>query len=153
VDWFAPKHRRNPNAMVHSLYYGVAPGGTTVTRLVKKSVTEDRMAATRSYESGLARGEGGNIATLILGGMETTLDEIEDILAAKQEKKWVPRKTGAEISNMCRYLLDQRNERIKHLRKNPSEIPKSKPKPVLHLPVGYRWAPTAEPGLQIAARG
>jgi hypothetical protein len=153
MDFFAPKFRRDPNAMVHSLYYGVAPNGTIVTKTTMKSPTADKMETTRTYESGMKRGQGGNIATIILGGMETSLDEIEDILAAKKEKKWVPRKNNNEIADMCRHLMELRNDRILHLRKNPTEsVPVSKPKPVLHLPVGYRWAPTTEPGFSIAAR-
>ena len=138
--------------MVHSIYRGISPGGMTVTKTVKRSRTEDRLEATRVYEPGMARGEGGNIATLIIGGMETTLDEVQDMLAAKKEKKWVPRRTNHEISDMCHYLLEQRNDKIRYFKKNPSEAPKFRPKPVLHLPVGYHMKETQEPGLRMLAR-
>lgn len=151
MDWFAPKYRRDPNEMVHSLYYGVGAGATTLTRTVKKSRDGDHMEDTRIYGPGLARGEGGQIGILILGGMETTLDEMEYLLEAKKQKKFVPRKDGKEIADMCRLLMERRNERIKYFRKNPSEIPKKKTVR-LHLPVGVRYVNTSEPGLKILAR-
>lgn len=151
MEYFSPKYRRDPNEKVHSLYHGVGPGGTIVTKIVKKaSDGSDRMETTRSYEPGLARGEGGHIGTLILGGMETTLDEIEYILAAKKEKKWVPRKDNKEIADMCRVLMERRNDRIRYLQKNPSEKPKRTVR--LHLPVGYHMADTVIPGFKILAQ-
>lgn len=156
MEFFVPKYRRNPNEMVSSLYYGVAPGGTVVTRLVKKSPTADKTEVTRTYEPGIPRGQGGNIATLIIGGMETTLDEMEDILAIKKqkekEKAFVPRRSNKEIADLCHILLERRNDAIRHFRKNPSEGPTPKPKVRLHLPVGYRMATTPEPGLRILAQ-
>ena len=49
METFTPKYRRDPNAKVESIYYGVAPGGRTVTTVVKKSPTEDKLEATRTY--------------------------------------------------------------------------------------------------------
>jgi len=150
VEHFTPKYRRDPNALVESLYYGVSPGGQTVTKLVKPGLN-DSMEASRTYEPGLQRGEGGQIGILILGGMETTLDEVEYILEARKQKKFVPRRNNKEIADMCHLLLERRNDTIRYYRKNPSEAPK--PKTVrLHLPVGCRWMPTSEPGLQLVAR-
>ena len=117
---------------------------------MKPSADGNHMEATRVYGAGLPRGEGGQIATLILGGMEATLDEVEDILAAKREKKWVPRRGPAEISDMCRLLQERRNEQIMHLRKNPSEAPKVAKRP-FYLPVGVRMVPTSVPGFRVAA--
>ena len=84
--------------------------------------------------------------------METTLDEMEDILEAKKQKKWVPRKSQSEIVDMCRYLVEQRNDKIRHFRKNPSEAPKPRPRARLHLPVSCRMIDTPEPGLRIVAQ-
>ena len=152
MEYFAPKYRRDPNAMVESLYYGVASNGQIVTSLVKKSVDGDRMETTQTYEPGLKRGEGGQIAVFIMGGMETTLDEMEYILEAKRQKKFVPQRPNTEIADMCRVLMERRNDAIKYFKKNPSEAPKPKKTVRLYLPVGCRWADTPVPGLQIAAR-
>jgi hypothetical protein len=156
LEFLVPKYRRDPNEKVASLYYGVAPGGTTITRLEKKSRTQDKMEVTRTYGAGIPRGQGGNIATLIIGGMETTLDEMEDILAIKKQKEkenaFIPRRSNKEVADMCHILLEQRNDKIRHLRKNPSEVPNPRPKIRLHLPVGYRMAETPEPGLRMLAR-
>lgn len=152
MDWFAPKFRRDPNAKIESLYYGVAPGGQVVTKLVKPGLGGNSMEATRTYEPGLPRGEGGQIAVLILGGMETTLDEMEYILEARRQKKFVPRRNNKEIADMCHLLLERRNDTIRHYQKNPSEAPKPRNTVRLHLPVGFHWADTPEPGLQITAR-
>lgn len=151
MDFFSPKYRRDPNAKVESLYYGVTSGNHTVTTLIKKAPDRDRMEATRTYGPMLARGEGGQIAVLILGGMETTLDEMEYILEAKRQKKFVPRRDGKEIAAMCFELLNRRNDMVRHYQKNPSERPKKKTVR-LHLPVGYRYMPTKEPGLRVLAR-
>lgn len=151
MDWFAPKHRRNPNEKVDTLYFGVASGNRTVTRLVKKSRVADSMEATQSYGPGLQRGVGGQIACLILGGMETSLDEIEYILEAQKEKRFVPERKSGEIAAMCQVLAERRNERFKHFRENPSEVPKKR-SVRLHLPVGYRMQQTSEPGFKILAR-
>lgn len=137
---------------MHSLYYGVAPGGTVVTKVIKRSRTEDRLEASRTYEPGIPRGQGGQIAHLIIGGMETSLDEIEDLLAAKKERKFTPRRGPGEIADMCRQLIEIRNDKIKYYRKNPSEAPKPKPKVRLHLPVGFRYVQTNEPGLRVLAQ-
>ena len=156
MEFFVPKYRRNPNEKVESLYYGVAPGGQVVTSLVKPSQDRKRMEATKTYEPGIPRGQGGNIATLIIGGMETTLDEMEDILAIKKqqekEKGFVPRRSNKEIADLCHILLEQRNDRVRYLRKNPSEAPKPKPTVRLHLPVGCRMVDTPVPGLRIVAQ-
>ena len=151
MEFFAPKYRRDPNEKVHSLYYGVGQGHQVLTRLIKKDPGADRMEATKTYDPGLPRGQGGHVGMLILGGMETTLDEMEYILEAKKEKKWVPQRDGKEISEMCRVLIERRNDRIKYLQKNPSEAPKKKTV-MLHLPVGYRYVDTPEPGLKILAK-
>lgn len=152
MDFFAPKHRRDPNAKVHSLYHGVSSNGGTVTALVKPGVDMNRLEVTRVEGPPLPRGQGGQVAVLILGGMETTLDEIEHILEAKRQKKFVPRRGPGEISQMCQMLQERRNEAIKYYRKNPSEAPRPKRKIRLYLPVGYRMAPTSEPGLQVRVR-
>ena len=150
--WYAPKYRYAPNVMVQSLYHGVAPNGTVVTRVIKPNADRDALETTRTYEPGIPRGQGGNIATLIIGGMETTLDEVRDILAAKKEKKFVPRRSNKEIADMCRYLLERRNDAIRYYRKNPSEASNLPRKPILHLPVGFHYKDTPEPGLKILAR-
>lgn len=156
MEYFVPKYRRNPNAKVESLYVGVASGGRTVTTLVKPSVDGNRMEATRVYGPGLARGEGGRIGVLVLAGMETTLDEVEYLVAAKQDKKFIPKRGPGEIASMGRMLMMRRNEQVeaaqKHLRANPSEAPKKKRTVRLHLPVGFRYMPTSEPGLRVLAR-
>ncbi len=150
MDFFAPKYRRDPNEMVHSLYRGVGSGHTVVTQVIKKSRDGDRMEISREHEAGLPRGEGGQIGHLIIGGMETSLDEMEYIMEAKKEKKWEPRRSGKEIVDMCRVLIERRNDRIKYLQKNPSEAPKRTVR--LHLPVGYHMVDTPEPGLKILAQ-
>lgn len=87
---------------------------------------------------------------LVLGGMETTLDEMEYILECSRQKKWEPRKTQGEIAQMCHAVQERRNEQIKYFRKNPSEAPKLRPRrPGLYLPRGYRMVPTEEPGLRV----
>ena len=158
MDFFAPKFRRNPNEKVQSLYYGVANGNQVATRIVKPSQDHTRMETTETTEPGIPRGQGGQIAVLIIGGMETTLDEIEYILEAKKakdkEKPFVPKRSQGEIAEMCRLLMQRRWEQIKYYKKNPSEAPKAAPKKTvrLHLPVGFRYANTAEPGLNVLAR-
>ena len=156
MDILTSNFKRDGNAKVQSLYAGVALGGRTVTTIVKPSADGNRMEATKVYGPGLAPGQGGRIAVLVLGGMETTLDEMEYIIAAKREQKFVPRRTGGEIAEMCRLLQMRRNEQIeaqrKHLAGNPSEAPKKKRTVRLHLPVGYRMAKTGVEGLRILAR-
>lgn len=157
MEIYAPKYKRNPNEKVESLYVGVASGGRTVTAVVKPSLDRNRMEVTREYGLGLPRGQGGRIAVLVLAGMETTLDEVEYIVKAKQDKKFIPRRGPGEIAQMGRLLLEKRNEEIlarrKYLKANPSEVPKPRKKRVrLHLPVGLRYVGTSEPGLRILAR-
>lgn len=156
MDFLVPKYRRNPNAKVETLYSGVAPGNRTVTTIVKPSLDGNRMEATRVYGPGLPRGVGGRIAVLVLGGMETTLDEMEYLIEAKRDKKFVPQRGPGEIASMGRLLLARRNEQIearqKYLKANPSEMPKKKRTVTLHLPVGFRYMPTNEPGVRILAR-
>lgn len=151
METFTPKYRRDPNAKIDTLYYGVAPGGRVVTSVVKKHPTEDRMETKRTYEAGLPRGQGGKVGVFILGGMETTLDEMEYLLLRQKEKPFVPQRSGKEIADMCRVLIEKRNDRIKHLQNNPSEKPKRKTVR-LHLPVGYHFVGTSEPGLKVLAR-
>lgn len=152
-SWFAPKYRKDPNAMVQSLYRGVSRSGQIETRIVKPDADGNHLEVTRTYESGLPRGQGGIIGNLILGGMVTTQAEMEDILAEKQEKKWVPKNTNSQIVKNIRELQAARNDRIEHLRKHPSEAPAVKKKNVLFLPVGVKWANTQIPGFQIATKG
>ena len=154
---YSPQFRRNPNEKVESLYVGVASGGRTVTTIVKPSLDRNRMEATREYGPGLPRGVGGRIGVLVLAGMETTLDEVEYIVQAKQNKKFIPKRGPGEIAQLGRLLLEKRNEAIlarrKYLKANPSEMPKPRKKTVrLHLPVGFRYVGTSEPGLKVLAR-
>ena len=151
MEHYTPKYRRDPNAKVDTLYYGVASGGALMTSLTMRHPVEDRMATTRSYEPGLARGQGGQIARFILGGMETTLDEMEYILEARKQKPFVPRRTNREIADMCHLLTERRNDQVRYFQANPSEKPKKKPVR-LHLPVGCRWMSTPEPGFKVVAR-
>ena len=152
MEHFTPKYRRNPNAKVYSLYQGVANGGRTVTRAIMKSPVADKLATTDTYGRGIPRGQGGQIAVLVIGGMETTLDEMEYILEARLQKKFVPQRTGGEVAQMCRLLMERRNNTIRHYRKNPSEAPKKKRTVTLHLPVGFRYVSSSEPGLKVLAR-
>ena len=149
-----PKYRRDPNEKVEAIYSGVAPGNRTVTTIIKPSLDRNSMEATREYGDGLPRGVGGRIAVLVLGGMETTLDEMEYIIEAKKQKPFKEQKKPWEIADMCRLLLQRRNERIlrdrKYYKANPSERPKKRTVR-LHLPVGYRMVNTSEPGLRILA--
>lgn len=155
VEILVPKYRRNPNEKVYSIYSGVAPGNRTVTTVIKPSADRNHLEATREYGAGLPRGQGGRIAVLVLGGLETTLDEMQYIIEAKQQQKFKPKRKNREIADMCRLLLERRNERIEQARKffkaNPSEKPRKRTVR-LHLPVGYKYVPTAEPGLNILAR-
>lgn len=158
MDWFAPKHRRDPNALVDSLYIGVAPGGRTVTSIKKHAVDGDRMETTRTYGPGLPRGQSGNVGHLILGGMATTLAEMEDLAAAKMErnKEFQPINSPSEIVKRCRELIALRNEQIEDARKRRglsiTATPPAKKAPALYLPVGCSMVPTREPGLHVLAR-
>ena len=156
MEIYAPKYKRNPNEKVESFYVGVASGGRTVTTVVKPSLDRNRMEATRTYGPGIPRGQGGRIAVLVLAGMETTLDEVEYLVAAKQNKKFVPKRGPGEIMAMGRLLLERRNEAIlarrKHLMANPSEAPKPKRRARLYLPVGLRYIGTNELGVRALAR-
>jgi len=152
MDFFIPNHRRDGNAKVDSLYVGVSPGGQTVTALRKPSADGKRMETTRTYSPGLARGEGGQIATLVLGGMETTLDEMEFIAESKKQKKFIPRRDRTDIVKMCRMILERRNQAIRDNKGLATKAASAKPKVTLHLPVGYRYVGTKEPGLKVLAR-
>ena len=155
MEFFVPKYRRNPNEKIESLYHGVALGHQTVTTLVKPSLDRNRMEATRVYGPGLPRGVGGQVGVLVLGGMETTLDEMEYILEARRQKKFIPRRSPGDIVAMCRLVADRRNEQIdaknKFLARNPSMVSKKR-RVRLHLPVGYKMVQTSEPGLRVLAR-
>lgn len=151
MDILLNKHRRNPNQMVHSIYAGVGPGGRTVTAVTKVSADGNQMETTRTYGPGLARGQGGQIGVLVLGGMVTTLDEMEYIISAKQEKKFIPKRSNGEIADMCRMVGERRNEQIREARKQVAWQPKKK-RVKLHLPVGVRYVGTREPGLRVLAR-
>ena len=147
--------RRNPNEMVESVWSGITSGNRTVTTIVKPSLDRNRMEATRVYGPAIPRGQSGNIGVLVLGGMVTSLDEMEDIAATRRAEKFVPEKKPSDIVAMCRLLNDRRNELImaarRRVRGNPSEaVPKKRVG--LYLPKGVRYVPTSEPGLRIAVR-
>ena len=152
MEILTQKYRRNPNAMVHSAYIGVAPGMRTVTRITSVDKDADAYATSREYGRGIPRGQGGKVATIVLGGMVTTLDEIEYILEGVKEKKFTPQRKPSDISKMCQMVAERRNERIKYLRKNPSEAPKRRAGPVLHLPVGVKMVQTPIPGFRVAMK-
>ncbi len=152
MEILTTKYRRDPNAKVYSLYSGVSRHGGTVTTLVKPSADRNRLEATSVYGPPMPRGQGGQVAVLILGGMETTLAEVQDILEAKRQKKFVPRRGPGEIVQMCQFLQERRNEAIRYYRKNPSEAPRPKKTVRLLLPVGYKMAQTNEPGLRVRVR-
>jgi len=151
VEVLVPKYRRDPNQMVSSVYVGVASGNRTVTTVVKPSADRTRMESVSTYGEGLPRGASGQIGVLVLGGMVTTLDEMEYIIEAKKEKKFVPKHTPGEIMAMCRLVAERRNEQIREARKlvqrNPSTAPRRRVR--LHLPVGFRYVQTSEPGLRV----
>lgn len=151
MEILTQKYRRDPNAKVQSAYLGVAHGNRTVTRVTALNKDADRLESTRAYGIGIPRGQGGRVATLVLGGMECTLDEIEYIIEGVKEKKFTPQRKPQDIVKMCHMVIERRNERIKYLRKNPSEAPKPKHGPVLHLPVGLRMAPAGIPGARVLA--
>ncbi len=152
MDFFVPKYRRDGNAKVESLYTGVSAGGTTVTTIQKPSLDGNRMEKTRTFGKILPRGRGGWVGHLILGGMETTLDEMEYLAAAKKERAFIPRTDPMDVVEMCRIIQARRNELIWAARKRLgiAEVPAKKI--VLHLPVGHRMVPTNEPGFSILAR-
>ena len=153
MDYFAPKFRRDPNAKVQALYSGVVSGGRTMTSTIMRSPVADRLEASRSYGPGMPRGEGGRCAVLVIGGMETTLDEVEYILEAKKQKPFKSQRGQGEIAHMCQLVMERRNDTIRHFRKNPSEAPKPKKKTArIYLPSGYRYMPTSVPGLKVLAR-
>ena len=153
MEILTQKYRRDPNTMVHSAYVGVAPGGGAVTRLTTVNRDADRMETSQEYSPGIPRGAGGRIATIILGGMVTTLDEVEYIIEGMKEKPFVPLRSNNEISRMCQLVAERRNDRIKYLRKNPSEAPKPRPQgPAFYLPVGVKMRQTPIPGFRIAVK-
>ena len=152
MEILTQKFKRDGNAKVYSLYYGVGSGGRVVTKLVMPSADRNHMEATRTYEPGMPRGQGGQAAVIILGGMETTLDEMQYILETRKQKKFVPRRSGGEIAGMCQLLRERRNNLIRHYRKNPSEAPKPKRTARIYLPAGFRYVETSEPGLKVLAR-
>ena len=151
MDWFHPKYRRNPNEKIHSMYSGVANGARTVTSVVRVAQDGNHLQTDRSFGPLYGRGQGGLIGVFVLGGLETTLDEMEYIIQARKEKKYVPQRTSGEVADMCRLLNERRNETIKYFRKNPSEAPK-KNKVRRYLPAGCRLVPTSEPGLQLVEK-
>lgn len=152
MEFFIPRYRRDPNARVESLYSGVSVNGATVTAITKPSADGNRMETVATVGPAIPRGQGGRIAILVLGGMETTLDEVEYILEAKRLKKFVPRRGPGEIADMCRLLLERRNDMVRQMRRNPSERPRKKRTVRFHLPVGYSYVQTREPGLKVLAR-
>ena len=155
MEILTPKYRRNPNELVQSLYQGVSSvAGGQASVVVKKHPTEDRMQRIITPVSGgLQRGQGGMAAVLVLGGMETTLSEMEYILEARQSKKFVPKRTSGDVAEMCRLVANKRNEQIMAARKLPQAASAPKPRrPGLYLPRGFKMVPTSEPGLKIRAR-
>ena len=156
MDILTNTYKYNPNEMVHTLYGGVGPGHTTMTKVVKASKDRNRLEATTIYEKGIPRGVGGRVGVFVLGGMETTMDEMRYILEAKQAKKFVPRNGPGDIARMCKLLAERRNDEImaqrQYLKKNPSERPKKRTVR-LHLPVGVRMVDTAVPGFKLTVRG
>ena len=150
------KYCHNPNEKIDSIYVGVASGNRTVVAIRKPSTDCNRMETTRVYGPGLPRGQGGRVGILVIGGMETSLDEVQDIVAAKQAKQFIPRRSQNDIAAMCRLVAARRNNAIEDQRKqfqrNPSMRPKKR-RMRLHLPVGYRMVQTSEPGLKVLARG
>jgi len=152
MELLIPKYRRNPNEKVESAYWGVANGMRTVSAVVKPSHDRNRLEATGEYGKGLPRGEGGRIGILVLGGMETTLDEVEYILESKRHKQFKAQRKSYEVAQMCRVLAEQRSERIEAARKmlqaNPS-LAKAMPRKQLYLPTGYRYVATQEPGMKV----
>jgi len=130
MDWFAPKYRRDPNAPVRSAYVGLTHGRKMVTKITKAD-PEGRMVTEVIEEPHLQPGEGGFVGHLIIGGMETSLAEIEYLIEAKKEKKFVPRKSNKEVADMCRALMERRNDAIRHYRVNPSEVSSLPPFPTL----------------------
>ncbi len=153
MDFFAPQFRRDPNERIHSLYTGVADGGTTVTAIRRVSADRNSLETTRVYGPGLERGQGGQIATLILGGLEATLDEVEYIAEAKRQKKFIPKNSPSDVVKMCHLILERRNDTIRAQRKANVITGTPRRKVTLHLPVGFRMVNTTEPGLRVLARG
>lgn len=157
MEILAPKYQLRPNDMVETMYVGVTNGNKTVSRIVKPAPDGNSLMAFNRYGEQMPRGEGGRVGVFVLGGMVTTLDEMRYIAEAKMEKRFVPRHSRSEVVDMCRVLQARRNEQIearrKYLKGNPSEAPKKPKRTVrLLLPVGFRWAPTSEPGLSVIAR-
>lgn len=152
MEFLFPKYRRDPNEKVESLYYGVGHGNQVVTNIVKPSMDKNRLETTNmATEPGMVRGEGGRIATLIIGGMETTLDEMEYIMEEAKQKRFEFKRTRQDIVKMAQVLFERRNDAVKYFKKNPSEAPKQRPRKQLFLPVGCRLVQTDEPGLRVVA--
>ena len=155
METFTPKFRRDGNQKIHSIYYGVANGHQVAKVVMAPSWDHSRMDRTITREQGLPRGASGEAAVIILGGMETTLDEMEYILEARKEKKFVPKRGPGEIAQMCKLVAEKRNDQILaqriQFRKNPSERLPKRPTLRLHLPVGVRYMATTEPGLRVLA--
>ena len=149
MDILTNAYKRNPNEKVHSLYQGVSSFGGGANILVKKHPVEDRLQRIITPAESLARGQGGLAAVLVLGGMETSLDEMEYILQARQSKKFVPKRTNGDIAEMCRLVAERRNEQIGDARAHPVSRAPVKPKRGLFLPRGYRMVQTKEPGFKI----
>ena len=139
--------------MVASAYVGVASGGRTVSTVTAVNKADDRLERSATFGRGLPRGQGGRIGTFILGGMVTTLDEVEYIVEGIKEKRFVQQKSRGEIAKMCDELAERHNTLIRHYLRNPSEAPAPRPKAPFYLPVGVRMMQTPEPGFRIAVRG
>lgn len=152
MEILAPKYRRDPNAKVHSAYVGVAPGNRTVTRITQVSQAADGLSTSRVYGTGIPRGQGGRVATIVLAGMETTLDEVEYMLEGIREKKFIEKRSRGDIVKMCKAIAERRNEQIKYWRRNPTEAPQPKPRKTLYLPRNVRMVQTPIPGFKIAMK-
>lgn len=145
-------HKRDPNQKVQALWTGIASGNRTVTTVWKPSADRNSLEATRVYGPAMPRGQGGRIGVLVLGGMETSLDEVEAIAEAARAKKFKARRSMGEIASMCRMVADMRNEAIMDARKRAPTPRPRRPSRRLYLPTGCRYVPTSEPGLKILVR-
>lgn len=159
MEFSVPKYQYNPNEKVQLAYAGVSSGNRTVTTIRKPSFDRNRMEDHKTYGPMLPRMQGGLIATIFIGGMETTMAEMQYLIEGSRERKFTPERTSGQIADMCHTLQQKRNEEIKRLRKNPSEIRNLPPPPARHglrrglfLPRGYQMVPTSEPGMKIRMR-
>lgn len=157
MEFLAPKYRRDPNEMIDTIYHGVVPGGRTVTAIRRVSEDRNHMVTDKQYGPGIPAQQGGRVGVFIMGGLETTLDEMTDLLNERRNEPMQVQKQPWEVAKMCHDLMAKRNQIIEDQRKlqarNPSMRPRRLPtRPVLHLPSGFRMKETSEPGLKVLAR-